>query len=417
MKSNKAIILLFILICAIPLNGQVSGSGVGGSVYSRFGIGDRSPGFSYFNGLAGTSMAMASESTPNLQNPAMLSYLTLTRFETGYNFNQYKTSNQNAGLYQFNSFVTGLSVSMAIDSGNGIGISFGFRPFSSVGYSSSELVLAKNEFSESEGQVLVSGAGGLSSAYFGISARLWDISIGVMPLYYFGEIKRNEDVLFNLASSGDNSYNSYRTLTDNFSGAGIKLGIAYEVNDQLKLGFSFTPQTQITVNRQLNFTSDFLNTTRLDTSNNILLPMSYGLGFSYRMSKYLLGADFNFFQFSSLNYNNPSKANEFADTWSLSAGLLIEGSHLSGANVFKKTDFMFGLGYKPMYMSFDSEQMSDLFFSFGISVPFGKNALFNTSLLFGQRGRIGNITAEEKYAKFVFSLSIGEQWFKPFRSD
>jgi hypothetical protein len=418
MKQNKIIIffLLLFVFCANSFSQQTS---VGGSVYSKFGIGDQSPSLSYFNGLAGTSIAMPSLTSPNLINPANLSHLRLTRFETGYNFNQYGIGNQNGDVYQYNSNVNGIAVSMALDTTYGVSIAFGFSPYSSVGFSSKYSLKATPDdgFTGTEGEMYASGSGGLSQAYFGISAKFYDISIGIMPLYYFGEINTREEALFNLPTSSENSYNSSRILTDNFSGLGFKLGLAYEVNDDLNLGFYFNPEQKLEVNRELALNSSFLTKTTFDTTQNIILPMSYGIGFSYKMGKYIMGADFNGKQTSKLNYKIPENTNKFLDIWSVTAGIIIEGSKLSGSNVFQKTDLMFGLGYKPMYINIDSEKMSDKFFSFGFSLPFGESALFNTSVMLGQRGILGESSVEEKYAKVVFSLSIGEQWFKPFRTD
>ena len=418
MKQNK-IIIFSLLLFAICTNLNAQQTSVGGSVYSKFGIGDQSPNLSYFNGLAGTSIAMPSPTSPNLINPANLTNLRLTRFETGYNFNQYNTSNQNSDVYQYNSNVNGIAVSMALDTTYGVSIAFGFNPYSSVGFSSkySLKAIPDEEFSKTEGEMYSNGSGGLSQAYFGISAKFYDVSIGIMPLYYFGEINTREEALFNLPTSSESSYNSSRILTDNFSGLGFKLGIAYQVNDDLNLGFYFNPEAELEINRELALNSSFLTKTTFDTTQNIILPMSYGIGFSYKMGKYIVGADFNSKQLSKLNYKTPEATNEFSDIWSITTGIIIEGSKLSSANAFQKTDLMFGLGYKPMYVNIDSGTMSDKFFSFGFSLPFGESALFNTSVLLGQRGLLGQYSVEEKYAKVVFSLSIGEQWFKPFRTD
>ena len=55
--------------------------------------------------------------------------------------------------------------------------------------------------------------------------------------------------------------------------------------------------------------------------------------------------------------------------------------------------------------------------TFGFSAPFGKSSIFDFALVFGVRGEVNSPLVQEYFGRFYFNVSIGEEWFVPFKRE
>ena len=103
------------------------------SPYSFYGVGQIYPiGFSQNFSMSGLSNAVIDNHHLNFQNPASLSFLTLTSVELGFNLSQINM--QQGDLNKSNTFsnILGFGIGFPISQKTSLAISF--LPFSSIGY-------------------------------------------------------------------------------------------------------------------------------------------------------------------------------------------------------------------------------------------------------------------------------------------
>ena len=168
---NKFLVTsILFLFFGFETTAQISTS----SPYSRFGLGDLHKNILPSSiALGGSVTALNDPKIINLSNPATYSAFTPNSFllTTGgwhQTTNIENTSNQQiANNNAFSHLLVGFPIL------NGVGLSFGMIPFSSIGYEmSSEIIDNTNELNT--GLATYSGDGGISKVYFGVGAELFD---------------------------------------------------------------------------------------------------------------------------------------------------------------------------------------------------------------------------------------------------
>ena len=175
MKKNKYI--LFLIILSNIAFAQ------GGSVYTRYGIGDLLHSTSARRlaiGELGT--ALSGSDFLNPLNPASWTELKLTRFDIGIEyFGDHLTQNDEKAFYN-DALFTGFTFGFPIDKGLGISFALGLAPVSELRYEVRESVqdtLLENH------QNIYNGDGSISKMFFGVSAKIpIGISLGANLEYY-----------------------------------------------------------------------------------------------------------------------------------------------------------------------------------------------------------------------------------------
>ena len=192
---NKLLVTSILFLCfGFETIAQISTS----SPYSRFGLGDLHQNILPSSiALGGSVTALNDAKIINSSNPATYSAFTPNSFllTTGgwhQTTNIENTSDQQiANNNAFSHLLVGFPIL------NGVGLSFGMIPFSSIGYEmSSEIIDNTNELNT--GVANYSGDGGISKVYFGGGAELFDgLSIGFNSSYLFGSLNRRKKLDFN----------------------------------------------------------------------------------------------------------------------------------------------------------------------------------------------------------------------------
>lgn len=272
------------------------------SPYSQFGLGQLSGQSSGFNrGMDGLALGFHEHNQINYLAPA--SYASLDSlsfiFDIGVSgqVTNFKESGvkKNAKNADFEYIVAGFRVLPHL------GLSFGFLPYTNVGYSySSSSTL--NDKKSTTSTDSYEGSGGFRQVYLGLGwSPFKGFSIGVNGGYLYGSYTRS------LVNSFSNSYVNRisKIETADVESYMLNFGAQYSAcltkKDELTLGLAYTPGHKIGGKPELDIITTNTTTGVSDTAVyngsgsklNLELPTSYGVGLLYNHNNQLkIGADY-----------------------------------------------------------------------------------------------------------------------------
>ncbi|MFP4526984.1 MAG: hypothetical protein ACLFQX_00425 [Candidatus Kapaibacterium sp.] len=409
------LIRINILIIAILALGAINARAQGGSNYSMFGVGDLFHDVSAsYKGLGGTSIAFPSENSINTRNPAMWSFVTTTRLQAGYVFNQHYIQQEPNELLQNNGQVNNILGLFSIDTALGIAVSFGIHPQSTVNYLVAHPVSINIEGVTANGRTLYRGAGGLSSAYVGVSTGIiGGLYVGGSVYASFGKIERMTLTEFYRQSAYDQIFDYELDERDFFSGFGWKAGMAYRTSG-FTFGAFFESQPSLSAERNEVHYSSLQRDTSFTSEFDLAFPAYYGFGAAYETGKFIMGADLSFQDFSGFDYK-PGVDTRFTNSMMMSAGVERIGSKSPGAKFIDRIAYKFGLGYNQLYYEVAGNHIDEYFGAVGMQIPLGSDAVIDAGLMLGSRGTTDNGLIREYFGRFNLDISIGDVWFRPYR--
>ena len=131
-KYGKHFCLALLMACSLNAEAQTNGSN---SSYSRFGLGtlnDQSQGFN--KGMAGVGLGLRPNNLVNMANPASYSAIDSLSFifDAGMNFSIGRLSQKGNSVNVRNCNIDFVNAGLRLS--KGLGLSFGFVPFSTIGY-------------------------------------------------------------------------------------------------------------------------------------------------------------------------------------------------------------------------------------------------------------------------------------------
>ncbi len=406
---KKINLLLFILLIQTAL---IAG---GGSVYSRYGLGDFRYSFSARRiGLGELGYSISDREFISTLNPASWNNLGLTRFETGVFVNAMNYESSQNSVFKSTAYFNGLVFGFPISKENGISFVTGLTPYSNVSY---EILSSDKNDLVPDHTVTYIGEGGIQKLFFGSSLRLpFNISVGASFDYYMGEISNNTDILFHDTLGYHNS-----TFKRQFSyhGIGFTAGlISPDISKlfgesefkELHFGFSVSPQLNLTADS--SSTNVSLIGTYTASSGTITgkLPLRFGFGTSFKFTdNYLFTFDYlihkmSRFEFGNIKSNNLQDVSKFSfgieyhptakfnDYWSLIM--------LRGGFSFEKTPYIF-----------NGESINQLSLYAGCSLPLSYENSLDIAFQYAKRGTTNKNLILENIYRLTFSLSLGEIWF------
>lgn len=385
----------------------------GGSNYSIFGLGDiqESTGAVY-DGLGGSSIAVRSPYALGGINPASWGFITTTRLQTGFMFRQTQASDNTTSLAQNNGSLQGIAGVFSIDTALGISVGFGFQPYSSVRY-----LISRGSSVTGAGQELTSnsefeGKGGVSTAYIGGTVRLLDeLMLGVSGQYNFGKISSNVTTSFN-----DGNYlPSALQNTDAFNGGGFTVGAMYTGIPNLTLGAVINANASATVAHDERYISSITLDTTIKENTETDLPLTLGLGASYTIGKFMLTGEVATTDFSTLSIRKPEFVSfRRANRVSVGASRL---ANPGASTTLDRWAYNIGAGYRQLYYVVNDQGIDEMYGSFGVQIPIARSTYLDAAATGGMRGTTDKGLIREVFARLSFSISIGENWFRPFKRD
>ncbi len=415
MTKFKIIAVLCLMFASTDLFSQ------GGSNYSVFGFGDLNKTYgAVYDGMAQTSIAMPSSHAINKTNPAMWTFVDLTRMQVGYNFNQHiVTSDEESTLYQNNGKISGINGLFMIDTTLGAAVTFGLEPYSSINYAISAPIAHAFEDDTLKGKNIFDGKGGISKIHLGYAMHITDnISLGAQFYALFGIANyTNTTQLFN-----EDTYYRVRGSKDDFEGVGYKFGVAYNWDRKLFIGGFFEKNPNLDINNETkDYTPVSINDDKLDTtytsSYTSVIPNRFGLGVSYLTGKFRFGADFEMQNFTDFTYRAGALDFKYDNSWRMSIGIERIGNRSFLADYLDRVTYRVGFGMKDLYYEVNGNAIKELYGSYGMQMPLPGSAIIDASVNAGIRGTTNSNLVKEYFVRFTINFSIGETWFKPFKRE
>ena len=393
----------------------------GGSIYTRYGLGDLTFGNSarkHALGSIGTSIL--NQNYINPYNPASLTSLKETRFESGLSFSSISMKDDKFEDRQTNFNFSGLSLVIPLERDLGFVMSLGILPVTNVDYYvSSSINNPDTNLVNSKLSTILSGKGGLSKYFLGFSYKLYDFNIGASFDYYTG---KNEYISTLDFSNNFDYLDVSFTKRQSFSGIGGTFGLIspdltkiINVGSRItnwRLGLAFSIASKIDLDSVLVKKTTIGELESLKGSSNFTLPISFSIGTNFTLDKeYMIAVDYFYQAWSDYKIKNKRDFN-LTDLNKITLALEYQNSAKRISSSFwQLVDFRGGLNFEQTQYLIQNNSINAYSVFAGMSLPLGIGNTIDISLEYGIRGKNSKNLVKENFINSIISISLGELWF------
>jgi hypothetical protein len=445
MHSAKLTMAKILIVLIVACGLQMSASAQENSPYSRYGLGDLTPNHNIFTrGMGGISAGIADNSSINFTNPASLSFIGNTIFDVGteIDYRILKSTNPAKRFTSANTYVSYLQLAFPLTTPKMRkknmfwAMSVGLRPVSKINFK-----IRQNERLPIGDSVstLYEGSGGTNQAFLGTGLMYKNFRIGINAGYMFG----SKDVSSIRTFINDSTffYTSNSATKTNFGGLFINAGLQYDIAikkdekgnkvSNLRLGIYGNLQQNLKARKDVINETIFYDPNggyyRLDSvyeekdvKGTIKLPAMVAFGAAYQDANWLLGADFEYGNWSS--YRSYGQADQMQNNWTVRMGAQYN-PYKPGTPVtkyFRYVNYRAGFYYGSDYININNKNRSEYGFTIGTGMPltsirkrnpYGDYVVLNTALEFGNRGNKQN-NLRESLVRFSIGVSMNARWFQ-----
>ena len=428
-SKYRQVLILFISLPAIIFAQQNTFS-----PYSSFGIGESQPQeFSLNNALGGIGAALRTSNYLNPLNPASLSAINKTIFETGLNGNAIYLTQNTLSQEFFSTTLSYLSLGFPIY--DGIAVSGGLLPYSFKGFELTQNDDLSNELNDLTYDINHSGSGGLSRAYTNIGAQLFKgFSVGATASMIFGTLIQKRDILFSQLNALNRRDESSYTAKDFI----YDLGVQYQINlgnKKVIFGATYCPESYLSAsNSKVIYTYDvssgleyIRDTTEMfySSTNSLTLPQTYAIGLAIEeQGQWLISGEIDFKEWSQMRLFGDLDPNlQDASQFKLGAWWIPNPKDVH--NYLNIIQYRAGFNYNTGQLSVSEpgtintqKDITDISFSFGLGLPLRRsNTIANIGIQIGKAGTISGGLIEEKYIKLHAAFTFNDMWFKKRKID
>ena len=411
MKAFKRLFTILTILIAVA--GAKADNGIN-SPYSRYGLGilaNQSLGIN--RQMGGLGYGLRSDSYINIVNPASFSQAdTLTMlFEAGFTLQDVYFRENGKGANALNASFDYIAMQFRLF--KGLGMSIGFLPYSTVGYTfgSTSATGTPNEYTTT-----YAGSGGLYQPYVGIGWQPFKgLSVGATAAYLYGDIAH--EISYNFTN--ENSVDNYKSYTAKVKSYKIDFGLQYYATIAKKhdfvLGATYSLGHDLHAETIKNTVK--ANTSETDTiDGGFALPHTYGGGFTYCYNKqWKFGADYTMQQWSTSSFFG--EEDKGIDRHKISVGLEYSPNEMSN-KFFKMISYRGGLHFAQPYTIVNGNNgCNEYGVSAGLSLPImNRNNKYNSALVHisGQyihmSPRATGLIAEN-YFRLNIGITFNEAWF------
>ncbi|MEO0557006.1 MAG: hypothetical protein AAF170_02360 [Bacteroidota bacterium] len=434
-RSFSTVRSVFVVLAALlsaEASAQVGGSNDYGSIYSRYGLGERA-GFSSSQAamLGRTGVSMRTGIYNDLGNPALWSDQTVTTFTV---------SGGVTGTRSIDDLNTEASRATA---GDLFGIQFGvpilpgrlgatvsYRPYSRTNYRSAIADSIEVEGTSVDYQLNQEGAGGLQEIGGGLGLRIGDaIQVGASASAIFGSTEYLERTTFDdpgFVETRRALGTQYRGVTATLGAAATLRGLTNE-NDGLTFGAALTLPTRLDASRTLTVGNSLdRDTLASSIDGEATLPLAARAGVAFRSGgRWLVTAEGLYEPWSQFETTLPvggfdasRGVNELQDRLRVGGGFQFVPSLSRNARLFQRSAYRLG-GYaeQALYAPTGSS-VSTLALTGGISLPTRlTGARFDLGFELGTRGSTDGVLVRDTFLKGSATINFGERWFVRRRLD
>ena len=439
MKKIQYIILsLALIIVATSANAQKESDTPSGTLspYSQMGLGLLSEPQTGFNaGMNNISIGMRGHADVNTGNPASYSAVDSLSFifDAGVS-GQITNFSQNGNKINRKSACIDYVVALFRVT-KGLGVSFGFQPYSQVGYDYKEIKYINDNPTQQYANYYHARQGGIQQYYVGFGwSPVKYVSIGANGAYFHGDIDR---YVYN--TSADETTDKYtKSYEINISSykldAGLQVMIPIGKRDQLTLGGTYGFGHKLNADQNLYYIHTTTATSELDTvkyvaQNAFSIPHTFGAGISYQHgSKWRIGVDASLQKWSYLKYpvfkegNNGTKGFVMSDNYFVDRKRLAIGGEYCyndmSRNFFDRIRYRLGASYTTPYYNIGSNKgPREISVSAGLAIPIING--YNNRSIVNVAFQWVNTEAASLIKENTFRLKIGftfnERWFMTWK--
>jgi hypothetical protein len=410
------------------------------SPYSRYGLGDISPGLLPQNvamgGIATAINRLSGYNNINPANPASYGLINFTTIDAGI-YSNISNFSQSGVKGSTNSDFRLSHVAFAIPTSNKSAVSFGLLPYSEMGYNNVQSsILNRSNVSGSVDTVnktISSGTGTLSKAYLGWGVGIGKhILIGANASYIFGNLQQfysYETNLYGTLNSRVERGNSVHGFDFDF---GAQYSIPFSESKRLILGYSGSSNSKIngaetyivsqytyTASGVENIPADSIISNHGDT-HKIQLPWINHFGISFQNEgRLLIGADYTMGNWSSLSIAGENQGLKNSQTFNIGGQFTPDINSLH--NVFSRTDYRLGFIYDESYLVVNNNNIKTKAITFGMGIPLAPNLSsfykINFTAEVGQRGSLQPGLVQQNFINLSLSFIVNDRWFQKFKFD
>lgn len=414
------------------------------SPFSRYGLGDRVPQENIVNrGMGGVSAAYYDYQSINFINPASLGNLSSTIFDLGgeVGLRTLKSNNSPRKYTSTNTNISYMQVGFNLGSRKmatkkmGLGLAFGLRPLTNVGYKISENKRLSGIDSVS---TLYEGSGGMNLASLSSGFRVKNFSIGITGGYAFGNKSTSSQLSF--VNDTVSYFKSNAVSQTDFGGIYLAAGMQYELalsSGKLKLGVYGSLPQEISAKRNTldetffySASGGMVNIDSVDfktgEEGKIKYPATIGLGFTYTDSAghWTVGADFESVSWGE--YRAFDEQDQLQNSYRIKLGAQYypARSNTPATRYFSFVKYRAGLFFGPDPIRI-ADSRSEYGLSLGAGFPltsfnrirYGEYSFLNASAEIGSRGSKSTGSIREGSFRFSIGISMNARWFQKRKYD
>ncbi len=380
------------------------------SPYSVFAEGQiESLGSGTNHAMGGIGIAFRSRYSLNTLNPASYTGIDSLSFifEAGIfgKYTQYKTNAETQSHYDAN--LRYLAMGCRIT--RWWQTSFGFMPYSSVGYTINTIDFVEGELSVYN--KIYQGSGGINQFYWGHSLKLGkNLGLGMNISYYLGIIEHSET-----GTTADGSITYAITKLCNVSTVQLDYGAQYTFRHkdlELTLGAIYANRKELSTTNEasIEFEDEIIS---LDETDEVFkIPRKYGFGLALdKGHRFRAGFDYERKEWGNLNsFENPLLKTRDGERFSMGVEYTPnKGYHNEG---WKRMFFRLGGNYNKSYLIIDKIPLDAHSLVFGVGIPLRKElSMVNLSLEAGQMGTTSKNLFLENYLLMHVNFTLHDKWF------
>jgi len=398
MRSLPIVAALFLLAAAASAQ-------TGGTVESRFGIGELA-----FQ-TSGRGMGMGAVSAPlrfaddvNSSNPAAWSSVNELRLQGGVSYDYVTFSNNSAEIRD--AIIEGFQLVFPAEDKYRTRFVAGLMPVSRSYY---DLVAYGKTSLDEPYTIHYRGSGGLSLFRFGASVQpLPFLQIGAAYQYYFGTIEQEWEATF----SNDSYYPSFQQLATSHSGSAFLLGFMLEPVEGLSVGGSLNTAAALRTSQNMKLQFSTQDSILTGASGTRDYPLQWQAGIGYQLlDQLLVAADYSYQDWTNATEGDGQQSS-LTSTYKLGAGL--EWFPWKGdiaSRSLSQLAIRFGFFHKKNYVAVGGVDVKEYMFTTGFGFPIFGSSRGDIALQYGWQGSAEDRLGRRDILRLVASISFGEKWF------
>ena len=427
--------LVAVLTMAVTTMAQSNGTN---SSYSRFGVGllsDQGQGFN--RGMAGVAQGFRSPIQINAQNPASYSAIdSLTFiFDAGMGMQRGHFAGNNSSTNAFNATLEYVNAGFRL--AKGLGMSFGFRPYSSIGYNFNVSNRVGSSYTSTQAITTTTtyyGNGGLHELYLGMGWRPFaDLSIGANIGYLWGEYNHSLSQVFYEGGTTSGNYSTMNEVWESdIKSYRLEIGMQYPIRlnkkNQMALGATMSLGhsigSQVTLNRYTNQGDSITK----QTSNAFELPYTIRAGASWQHGERLtIGADYTLERWNGckvpVSHSTPTSTDIVlaTDQYSNMQRAALGGDYIHnplGRKYAERIHFRLGAYYSTPYMKVNGQNgPREYGITAGAALPLttSTRSLINVAVEWKHRAPSVSSQITENYLMLHLGITFNEAWFMKWK--